>query len=335
MATDAADTAAALRAALLRHGGTDGEVQALQRLTGGATKQTWAFDWVSRDRVDRLILQQMTEVPAAPGGPPKLSAEQDAALMVVAREHGVPASVLRLVLDSAGPLGRGYVTERVDGETLGRKLVADAALAPARAVLARQCGAALAAIHRLPAQRLPFLQVLSPADELRLYVALLGGLERRHAALAYAVRWVADRLPARWAQAVVHTDFRTGNLIVGPEGLRCVLDWEIARIGDPMQDLAVLCLRTWRFGGTPPVGGFGTREDLYAAYEAAGGMRVDPERVRFWEVFNNLKWAISCVRRGSARRADGRPAGIELGAIGRRLEEPLWDLLGLTTEAAR
>ena len=335
MATDEADTAAALRAALLRHGGTDGEVQALQRLTGGATKQTWAFDWVSRDRVDRLILQQMTEVPAAPGGPPKLSAEQDAALMVVAREHGVPAPVLRLVLDPAGPLGRGYVTERVDGETLGRKLVADAALAPARAVLARQCGAALAAIHRLPAQRLPFLQVLSPADELRLYVALLGGLERRHAALAYAVRWVADRLPARWAQAVVHTDFRTGNLIVGPEGLRCVLDWEIARIGDPMQDLAVLCLRTWRFGGTPPVGGFGTREDLYAAYEAAGGMRVDPERVRFWEVFNNLKWAISCVRRGSARRADGRPAGIELGAIGRRLEEPLWDLLGLTTEAAR
>jgi aminoglycoside phosphotransferase (APT) family kinase protein len=128
----------------------------------------------------------------------------------------------------------------------------------------------------------------------------------------------------------VHADFRTGNLIVGPEGLRCVLDWEIARIGDPMQDLAVLCLRSWRFGGSEPVGGFGRREDLYAAYEAAGGERVDPERVRFWEVLNNLKWAISCVRRGSARRTDGRPARVELAAIGRRLEEPLWDLMNLT-----
>lgn len=335
MALEAADIADALRAALVRHGGADGEVRALQRLTGGATKQTWAFVWASEGRAEHLILQQMTETPAAPGRPPKLSAEQDAALMVVAREHGVPAPALRLVLDPADALGRGYVTVRVDGETLGRKLVADAALAPARAVLARQCGAALAAVHRLPVQRLPFLQVLSPADELRLYGALLGGLERRHAALAYAVRWVADHLPARWTEAVVHADFRTGNLIVGPDGLRCVLDWEIARIGDPMQDLGVLCLRTWRFGGALPVGGFGTREDLYTAYEAAGGERVDRERVRFWEVFNNLKWAISCVRRGSARRADGRPAGIELASIGRRLEEPLWDLLGLTTEAAR
>jgi aminoglycoside phosphotransferase (APT) family kinase protein len=247
----------------------------------------------------------------------------------------VAAPVLRLVLDPAGPLGCGYVTERVDGETLGRKLVGDAALAPARAVLARQCGAALAAIHRLPVQRLPFLQTLSPAAELRLYVSLLDGLERRHAGLAYAVRWVADHLPARWTNAIVHADFRTGNLIVGPDGLRCVLDWEIARVGDPMQDLGVLCMRTWRFGGALPVGGFATREDLYAAYEAAGGAPVDAERVRFWEVFSNFKWAISCVRRGSARGSDGRPASIELSAIGRRLEEPLWDLLGLTMKAAR
>lgn len=335
MAQDPAAVAAALRAALVGAGGADGEVRALQRLTGGATKQTWSFDWAATSGgPERLILQQMTETPAAPGRPPKLSAAQDAALMVLAREHGVPAPALRLVLDPTGPLGAGYVTGRIDGETLGRKLVSDPAFATARAVLARQCGAALAAIHRLPLARLPFLQVLSPADELRLYAGLLDGLERRHAALAYAVRWVADHLPARWTNAVVHADFRTGNLIVGPEGLRCVLDWEIARIGDPMQDLAVLCLRTWRFGGTAPVGGFGTREDLYAAYEAAGGERVDPARVRFWEVFNNLKWAISCVRRGSVRRADGRPAGIELAAIGRRLEEPLWDLLGLTTEGA-
>lgn len=333
MTPDVAGVAAALREAFVRQGGGEGEVQSLQRLTGGATKRTWAFDWASGGRTDRLILQQVTEAPVAAGGPPKLSAEQDAALMAVARDHGVPAPAVRLVLDPAGPLGRGYVTERVDGETLGRKLVGDAELAPARAVLARQCGAVLAAIHRLPAQRLPFLQELSPADELRRYVALLGGLERRHTALAYAVRWVADHLPARWTKAVVHADFRTGNLIVGRDGLRCVLDWEIARVGDPMQDLGVLCMRTWRFGGAGPVGGFGTREDLCAAYEAAGGEPVDPGRVRFWEVFGNLKWAISCVRRGSARRADGGPDGIELAAIGRRLDEPLWDLLGLTTEA--
>ena len=79
---------------------------------------------------------------------------------------------------------------------------------------------------------------------------------------------VRNHLPAHGDPAVVHADFRTGNLIVGPDGLRCVLDWEIARIGDPMQDLAVLCMRSWRFGGSEPVGGFGHREALYAAVAA-------------------------------------------------------------------
>ena len=97
-----------------------------------------------------------------------------------------------------------------------------------------------------------------------------------------------------------------------------------------MQDLGVLCMRTWRFGGAGEVGGFGSREALYAAYEAASGTRIDPERVRFWEVFSNLKWAISCVRRGSARREDGKLQSLELGAVGRRMAEPLWDLLQLT-----
>ena len=332
-ATPTTTLAAALRVVLARQARAHGEVQSLQRLTGGATKQTWSFDWVCGDEREALILQQMSEAPSRPGGPPKLSAEQDAALMTAAREAGVPAPRVHRLLRPEDGLGSGYVTGRIAGETLGRKLVADPALAEARKRLAAQCGRALAAIHALPLERSGFLQRLSPSDELRIYAGLLDGLERRHAALAYAVRWVAAHLPQQWESRVVHADFRSGNLIVGPEGLRCVLDWEIARIGDPMQDLGVLCMRTWRFGGeglAREVGGFGAREDLYAAYEAASGTRVDPDRVRFWEVFSNLKWAISCVRRGSARRADGRPASVELAAIGRRLEEPLWDLLNLT-----
>ena len=323
MAIEPSELGRALPALLARRLGRAGELQGLQRLTGGATKQTWAFDWVHADAREACILQLLDESTAPPAGArlPKLSAAQDAALMTAARAAGVPAQ---------DGLGAGYVTRRIDGETLGRRIVRDEAFAGARRVLAQQCAQALARIHQLPRQDFPFLQTLTPADELQLYADRLDGLERRHPALAYGLCWVRDHLPAPWRGSVVHADFRTGNLIVGPEGLRCVLDWEIARIGDPMQDLAVLCLRSWRFGGSEPVGGFGRREDLYAAYEAAGGERVDPERVRFWEVLNNLKWAISCVRRGSARRADGHPARVELAAIGRRLEEPLWDLMNLT-----
>ena len=77
----------------------------------------------------------------------------------------------------------------------------------------------------------------------------------------------------------MHGDFRHGNLIIGPDGVRAVLDWELAHLGDPMEDLGWICVNSWRFGEIDkPVGGFGTREELFAGYEAAG-RRVDPERV--------------------------------------------------------
>ena len=320
-----------LAAALSRHAGLHGRVEALRRLTGGATKTTWSFELATADGPVALILQQ---APAATperkeSSAPKLDAADDARLMIAARTHGVPAPRVRAILDLHDGLGRGYVTEHVAGETLGRKLVADPAHAGARAAMAEQAGRILATIHRMPTTGLDFLQRLSPAQELAVYAGLLDATGFRHPALDFALQWVRRHLPADDTDALVHADFRTGNLIVGPEGIRCVLDWEIARRGDPMQDLGVLCMRTWRFGAAPEVGGFGAREALYAAYERAGGAPVDPARVRFWEAFSNLKWAIGCVRRGLATRDDGTPASLELCAVGRRMEEPLWDFFQL------
>ncbi|RYY93726.1 MAG: phosphotransferase family protein, partial [Comamonadaceae bacterium] len=128
-------------------------------------------------------------------------------------------------------------------------------------------------------------------------------------------------------RVLVHGDFRTGNFIVGPEGIRAVLDWEIAHAGDPMEDLGYLCMRTWRFGGPQPVGGFGARADLFAAYEKAGGS-VDREEVRFWEVVGSMRWALGCVRRGYAFRHQ-QQRKLEFAAVGRRVEEPIYDLLNV------
>jgi aminoglycoside phosphotransferase (APT) family kinase protein len=124
----------------------------------------------------------------------------------------------------------------------------------------------------------------------------------------------------------VHGDFRDGNFIVGEEGIRCVLDWEIGQSGDPMQDLGWVCVKTWRFGGKKPVGGFGTREDLFEAYEKASGHSVDPAHVRFWEAYGSVRWGIGCFSMGTRGTEE---VGIERCAIGRRVEEPLWDFLNL------
>lgn len=327
------DLSPRLANALRRHAGLAGSVEDLRRLTGGATKTTWSFDLLTPAGRRPMILQQSPSRPAPSGlAAPKLDAAEDARVMIAARAHGVPAPRVVAILDAHDAhdgLADGYITERVEGETLGRKLVSDPSLSAARAAMAAQAGTILAAIHATPTQALPFLQRLSPAQELAVYGDLLDRTGFRHPALEFARQWIQRHLPAEWRDTLVHSDFRTGNLIVGPEGIRCVLDWEIARIGDPMQDLGVLCMKTWRFGGAPEVGGFGARDALYAAYERASGSPVDPLRVRFWEAFSNLKWAIGCVRRGLSVRAEGSPASVELCAVGRRMEEPLWDFFQL------
>jgi aminoglycoside phosphotransferase (APT) family kinase protein len=107
-----------------------------------------------------------------------------------------------------------------------------------------------------------------------------------------------------------------------------VLDWELAHLGDPMEDLGWLCVNAWRFGSLDlPVGGFGTREDLFAGYAAAGG-RVDAQRVHYWEVLGTLKWGIVCESMAQAWLA-GHERDVEKAVIGRRASESEIDLLAL------
>ena len=63
-------------------------------------------------------------------------------------------------------------------------------------------------------------------------------------------------------------------------------------------------------------GGIGGLDDLLSGYRAAGGAPIDPEQVRYWEVFGNVKWAVGCLTQ-SRRHLNGRAtllALLELGA---------------------
>jgi aminoglycoside phosphotransferase (APT) family kinase protein len=143
------------------------------------------------------------------------------------------------------------------------------------------------------------------------------------------LRWLRDHDPGPSDEVtLVHGDFRNGNLIIGPDGVRAVLDWELAHTGDPMEDLGWICVNSWRFGEIDrPVGGFGSREELFAGYEAAG-RSVDPARVMFWEVVGTLRWGVMCC--GMMQRfRTGPEHTVERAMIGRRASETEIDLLRL------
>jgi len=147
-------------------------------------------------------------------------------------------------------------------------------------------------------------------------------------AFEFALRWLGAHRPPVGPVSVVHGDFRLGNLIVDQGGLRAVLDWELAHLGDPLEDLGWLCIRAWRFGGAGEVGGVGPLSDLLDAYGRARGISVDPAAVHWWIVAGTLTWGLICAVQ-ARRHLDGHVRSVELATIGRRVCETEYDLLQL------
>jgi aminoglycoside phosphotransferase (APT) family kinase protein len=247
----------------------------------------------------------------------------EARLVQAAATVGVP--VPRLRHDGTDHERPFIITEAVAGETIPRKILRDEEWVPVLPKLAAQCGEALAAIHRIPVDAAPELE---HQDQITQYRDALDALGEPHPAFELGFRWLERNRPSSDRVGVVHGDFRHGNFIVGPEGLRAVLDWEIAHLGDPMEDLGWLCVKAWRFGARLPVGGFGEYDDLFSAYSAAAGVDVDPAAVHWWEVLGTLKWGVMCIMQASVH-LNGFSRSVELAAIGRRVCENEHDLLAL------
>jgi aminoglycoside phosphotransferase (APT) family kinase protein len=304
-------------------------VHGATRLSGGASQETWSFDIANPNGTIGAILRR---APAGNGAASERACglPTEAALIQRAHAVGVPTPVILHVLTEADALGIGFIMQRIDGETIPRKILRDDAFAQARPLLARQCGKILAGIHRIDPAGLPALRAMTAARE-------IDELTRDHRIFNWprpvfelALRWLRNNDPGPSKRVtLVHGDFRHGNLMIGPDGVRAVLDWELAHTGDPMEDLGWICVNSWRFGAIDkPVGGFGSREDLFAGYEAASGNEVDPARVHFWEVMGTLRWGVMCC--GMMQRfRDGPEHSVERAMIGRRSSETEIDLLRL------
>jgi aminoglycoside phosphotransferase (APT) family kinase protein len=301
------------------------EVTRVESLSGGASAETCAVDVTDGSgRTHELILRR-----AAGGNAfnPGVGKREEALTQRAAGEAGVAVAKVYAIFDGDEALGSGYIMQRFAGETIPRKLLRDERYATARTRLAQQCGTALAGIHRVPPASLPALPELPAAKQLQQLEAMHRAFGQAVPAFSLAMRWLRERLPpAGDALQLVHGDFRTGNFLVDESGLVAVLDWELVHLGDPLEDLGWLCAPAWRFGGDGAAGGFASREELFAAYEEAGGVHVDTAQVRFWEVFATLRWGVICQFQAFAH-LNGMAKSVERAAVGRRVTETELDLL--------
>jgi aminoglycoside phosphotransferase (APT) family kinase protein len=290
-------------------------VSGLARLSGGASRETWRFEADGSP----LILQRQRDGAVRP-------MTTEVAVLRAAHEGGV--AVPEVVVDGGASTALGnpfMVVRAVEGETIARKILRDDEFSAARARLTADIGTAMARLHSLPPQSAPGLV---EQDEVATYRRVLDDLGEPHPVFEVAFRWLEANRPASSERAIVHGDFRLGNVMVDGNGLVAVLDWELAHVGDPMEDLGWVCVKAWRFGGGNPVAGLGTYDELFDAYEVAGRPRPDIDVVRWWEVLGTLKWGIMCITQ-AASHLNGLARSHELAAIGRRVCENEWDLIGL------
>ena len=303
------------------------------RLSGGASQETWSFDIMHPDGVIGAILRR---APQGYGLAPARAAGLDAEAILMQRAYsaGVPSPQVLHVLRPQDDLGTGFIMRRIEGETIARKILRDDRFAQVRPKLARQIGGILAGIHGLDLAQLPELRRMTSAKEIAELERDYRGFDWPRPVFELALRWLRDHDPGPSREVtLVHGDFRHGNFIVGPDGVRAVLDWELAHFGDPMEDLGWICVNSWRYGEIDkPVGGFGTREELFAGYEEAG-RRADPARVKFWEVMGTLRWGVMCCGMMQRFRV-GAEHSVERAMIGRRSSETEIDLLRLLAPRA-
>jgi len=305
------------------------KVDALKRLSGGASQETWAFQVTANGQVMPMILRR------APGGVEAARSSQaiglamEATLLTHAAKAGVPVPPVLGVFENHAELGTAFVMDRISGETLGRKILRDDEFAEARKILARQCGEALAGIHSIPLDTLPELPVSDGISQLERYEEIYRAFNLPRPVFELAISWLKANAPKPLPVVLVHGDFRLGNLMISEKGLASVLDWELTHIGDPREDIAWLCVNSWRFGHAEKrVGGFGDLPDLLEAYAAAGGAELIPRDIDWWEMMGSLKWGIMCMTMYEAFRSGADPS-VERAAIGRRVSETEIDLVNL------
>ena len=307
-------------------------LEIVERLSGGASQETYRIELTRGGKPAVLAMRRASggiegEVTAAHPG---LAVE--ALLMQAAAQAGVPEPKVHYVLRSEDGVGAGFIMQWLDGFTLGAQIVKTPELAEIRPQLARRCGEVLAQIHGidLVASGLDqHLQHQSAEEYVRQTWQRYQDFNTPQPMIDFTARWLLDHLPENTTPALVHNDFRNGNVMIDVSGIVAVLDWEVAYIGDPMRDLGWILTHSWRFGRDDlPVGGFGEVADLFAGYESVSGTSVDPEAVRFWQIFGSFWWAVGCLGMAEHYR-NGPDKTVERPAIGRRSSECQVDCVNL------
>ncbi len=287
-------------------------------LAGGASKEAWSVDAAG----ERLLVRR-----AAVGVIHRhtLSLKHEFEVLEAAYEAGVKVPrPIRYIADLDGR--EAFVMERLEGETIGRRVVK----MNLPAELPLQLADELAKIHAIPHERLPFLE----EARLERMVAELDEIDEPHPAIELGLWWLRENRPPPRTPVVSHGDYRIGNVVVDERGLVGILDWEFAHVDEPVRDLGFGLVRAWRFGiDEKRYGGIADAGPFLERYNERTGLDVRPEELDYWELAGNVGWAIGCLTQAQ-RHLSGQDRSVELAILGRLGAEVEYEICHLLEQKA-
>lgn len=282
-----------LEAYLTRHFGAPTTVRDLSRIPGGASRETYRFDAVIDGAVRPLILRR---------DPAASLIETDRSLEYLAFQsfHDRAPVPEPIVLETEGAeLERPFfIMTRVDGGTAASPFTVQPYGAHATAI-GEAFFAALGAIAATDPAGLPLARVAAmpePGDCWRValdhWADVIEADEQHPQPIVRAAIRRLRRAPPPPAAAVrvVHGDYRTGNFLHDGQGrILAILDWEMAHLGDPLEDLAWAIDPLWGHYDETRVGGMIPESEALAIWSRGSGLPIDPDALAWWRLFSAVK----------------------------------------------
>ena len=299
------------------------KIKQLIPLTGGASADINRIILANDDElIVRRTLSQEKSVMAIP----KIL---EAKIQKVVKKNGAPVPAIIFEFSEGEEIGEGYVMEAIPGETIPRKILRDKKFASAREKLPFEIGKSLAKIHQTQLDDLKALDQVTFSDSLGKLFQVYLSFNQPQPVFDLAFKWLEAQNLTEYGDVLVHGDFRFGNFIISEENLESIIDWELAHIGNPMEDLGWLCVRSWRFGNVEKrVGGLGDIKDLIAGYESNSDIKIDESQLDIWQLYGSLRWGVICMMQTFAHLS-GMVNSVEKAAIGRRVSETEFDLMNM------
>ncbi len=271
----------------------------LTRIPGGASRETWMFKatWKSEGERNSQEFILRKDPPAS-----LLDTDREVEYGFYSSYYGSPVPVprMRWLERDAGPLGGAFfIMERIGGCETAPRTLQEPRYADVRRAIARRMYEILADIatfdwHGTDIERLNVVPAIDGCwkKELDHWERIIDENELSPQPIVRAgIRWLrANPPPPAHHVSVVHGDYRVGNFLYTSGGeINGVLDWEMAHLGDPLEDLAWSFNESWQWAKDGRPGGVVTVEDACRTWSEASGMPVDLAGLRWWRTFCDVK----------------------------------------------